>query len=195
MPVDVAEVVFFHHALGLTPGLLDFAEELRRAGHVVHTPDLFEGKTFEHVEDGVAHATELGFGELIARGSRAVESLAPGLVYAGYSLGVLPAQQLAQTRAGARGALLIAACVPVTQFGTMWPPGIPVQVHGKAEDPFFADEGDLDAARELVATTPGAELFIYEGDEHFFADSSRPDYDAEAAALLLERTLRLLDSV
>lgn len=191
----MAEAVLFHHALGLTTGLLDFAEELRRAGHVVHTPDLFDGKTFEHVEDGVAHATEIGFGELLSRGARAVEDLAPGLVYAGYSLGVVPAQQLAQTRAGARGAFLIAACVPVAQFGTSWPPGIPVQIHGQEADPFFGVGGDLAAARELVATTPDAELFLYEGNEHFFADSSQPGYDPGAAGLLLERALTLLDTV
>ena len=191
----MAEAVLFHHALGLTPGLLDFAEELRRAGHVVHTPDLFDGKTFENVDDGVAHAEELGFGELLSRGARAVEDLAPGLVYAGYSLGVMPAQQLAQTRPGARGALFIAACLPVAQFGTTWPPGIPVQIHGKAADPYFAADGDLGAARELVAMMPDAELFLYEGSEHFFADASLADYDSLAAGLLLERALTLLDTV
>ncbi|KHL03145.1 dienelactone hydrolase family protein [Sinomonas humi] len=191
----MAEAVLFHHALGLTSGLLDFAEELQRAGHVVHTPDLFDGKTFDSVDDGVAHAEEIGFGEILSRGARAVEDLAPGLVYVGYSLGVLPAQQLAQTRAGARGACLIAACVPVAQFGTSWPPGVPVQIHGKDGDPFFAPDGDLAAARELVATTPGAELFLYEGSEHFFADPSQPGYDAGAAELLLERALTLMDVV
>jgi dienelactone hydrolase len=193
--LTVAEVVFFHHALGLTPGLLGMSEELRRAGHVVHTPDFFEGKTFEHVDDGVAHANELGFVELLARAGRAVEALAPGLVYAGYSLGVLPAQHLAQTRTGARGALLIGSCVPVAQFGPAWPPGVPVQIHGKDHDPFFADEGDLDAARELAVTTPDAELFLYQGTGHFFADASHPDYDPQATELLLERALALLSTV
>ncbi|MCH6470664.1 dienelactone hydrolase family protein [Sinomonas terrae] len=191
----MAEAILFHHALGLTAGLLDFAEELRHAGHVVHTPDLFDGKTFDNVDDGVAHAEELGFGEILSRGARAVEDLAPGLVYVGYSLGVLPAQQLAQTRAGARAALLIAACVPVAQFGTTWPPGIPVQIHGKDADPYFAPDGDLAAARELIAMTPDADLFLYEGGEHFFADSSQPGYDSASAELLLERALTLMDTV
>ena len=60
-------------------------------------------------------------------------------------------------------------------------------------DPFFAEEdGDLGAARELVASTDQAELFLYPGKEHLFADSSLPAYDPAAAALLRERVLRFL---
>jgi dienelactone hydrolase len=112
----MAEVVLFHHARGLTPGISAFADELRRAGHTVHTPDLFEGRTFATLEEGVGHVEEIGFGEVIERGIRAVEGLPAELVYAGFSLGVLPAQRLAQTRSGARGALLFHACVPVSLF-------------------------------------------------------------------------------
>jgi len=100
----MAEVVLFHHALGLTRGVIAFAGDLRAAGHVVHTPDLVAGRTFDTLEQGVQHAQETGFGEIIQRGARAVDGLAADLVYVGFSLGVLPAQYLAQTRAGARGA-------------------------------------------------------------------------------------------
>jgi dienelactone hydrolase len=105
----------------------------------------------------------------------------------------MPAQLLAQTRGSARGALLLHACLPVAEFGGSWPDGVPGQVHGMDADPFFADEGDLDAARELVATTPGAELFLYSGDQHLFADSSLPSYDKDAAELLTERVLAFLE--
>jgi dienelactone hydrolase len=193
----MAEVVLYHHVQGLTAGVVSFADELRRAGHTVHTPDLYEARTFATIEDGMAHAREVGFGALLERGVAAVEALAsPGLVYAGFSFGVMPAQQLAQTRADARGALLFHACLPVSEFGNRWPDGIPVQVHGMDADPFFAEEGgDLDAARELVASTDQAELFLYPGNEHLFADSSLPSYDQAAAALLVERVLRFLDNV
>ena len=188
----MAEVALFHHALGLTPGVVAFADELRRAGHAVHTPDLFEGRTFGSIEAGMAHAEEIGFpGEVIERGTRAVEGLPAGLVYAGFSLGVLPAQKLAQTRPGARGALLFYSCVPVSVFGS-WPDGVPVQVHGMDADPFFADEGDLDAARELVSQAKDAELFLYPGDQHYFADSTLPSYDPAATALLVQRVLAFL---
>jgi dienelactone hydrolase len=190
----MADVVLFHHALGCTPGVTGFAEELRRAGHTVHTPDLFEGRTFDSLEEGMAHVRRIGFGEVIDRGARAVEGLPARLVYAGFSLGVLPAQMLAQTRPGARGALLYYACVPVTEFGTAWPEGVPAQVHGMESDPFFADEGDLDAARALTASAAGAELFLYPGDQHYFADPTLPSYDAGAAELLLRRSLALLRS-
>jgi dienelactone hydrolase len=102
----MTEVVLFHHAQGLTPGVIAFADELRRAGHTVHTPDLFDGATFASIGEGMAYAERIGFpGEVLRRGARAAEGLAAGLVYAGFSLGVLPAQYLAQTRPGAPGAL------------------------------------------------------------------------------------------
>ena len=189
----MAEVVLFHHAQGLTPGVAAFADELRRAGHTVHAPDLFGGRTFGTVEEGVAHAREVGFGEVAERGVRAAEGLPAELVYAGFSLGVMPAQELAQNRPGARGALLFHACFPVSEFGPSWPDGVPVQVHAMDADPFFVEEGgDIDAARALVEEAEDAELFLYPGDRHLFADSSLPSYDADAAALLTRRVLDFL---
>jgi dienelactone hydrolase len=190
----MAEVVLFHHAQGLTPGVVAFAEELRGAGHTVHTPDLFDGRTFGSIEEGMKYAEEIGFPDgVIERGAAAVEGLPAGLVYAGFSLGVLPAQKLAQTRPGARGALLFYSCVPVSAFGPSWPAGVPVQVHGMDADPIFVGEGDIDAARELVDEAEDGELFLYPGDQHYFADSSLPSYDPEATALLTQRVLSFLD--
>ncbi len=188
----MAEVVLFHHALGLTPGVVAFADDLRRAGHSVHTPDLFDGRTFATIKEGVAHAATIGFGAVIERGERAVAGLPAALVYAGFSLGVLPAQKLAQTRPGARGALLFYSCIPIAEFGAAWPEGVPVQVHGMDADPLFVDEGDLDAARDLVASTSQAELFLYPGDQHYFADRTLPSYDVEATTLLTQRVLAFL---
>ena len=190
----MAEVVLFHHALGLTPGTSAFADELRAVGHTVHTPDLFEGRTFATIEEGVGHAGGIGWGEVMQRGARAVEALPADLVYAGFSLGVLPAQMLAQTRSGARGALLFYSCVPTSEFGS-WPAGVPAQVHGMDADPIFVDEGDVDAARALVEEAEDAELFLYPGDQHYFADSTLPSYDPEAAALLTRRVLDFLAAV
>lgn len=188
----MAEVVLFHHVQGLTPGVVEFADALRDAGHTVHTPDLFDGRIFGSVEEGMSFVEELGFSEVIERGARAVEGLPARLVYAGFSVGEVIAQKLAQTRAGARGALLFYSCVPVSEFGPAWPKRVPVQVHGMDADPIFAGEGDIDAARELVADADDAELFLYPGDQHYFADSSLPSYDAEATALLTKRVLDFL---
>jgi dienelactone hydrolase len=191
----MAEVVLFHHSQGLTPGIVAFAGELRRAGHTVHTPDLFDGRTFGSIEEGMGYAEQIGFPEgVIERGVRAVEGLPAGLVYAGASLGELPAQKLAQTRPGARGALLFYSCVPVSMFSSSWPAGVPVQVHGMDADPIFAGEGDIDAARELVGEAEDGELFLYPGDQHYFSDSSLPSYDADAAALLTQRVLSFLST-
>jgi dienelactone hydrolase len=187
----MAEVVLFYHARGLTPGVVAFADDLRAAGHTVHTPDLLDGRTFPTLEDGMAHVEEIGFGEVVERGTRAVEGLPAGLVYAGFSLGVLPAQKLAQTRPGAQGALLCYSCVPSSEFGG-WPAGVPVQIHGMDADPIFMGEGDVDAARALVDEAADAELFLYPGDQHYFADSSLPSYDPAATRLLTERALVFL---
>ncbi|WP_238174635.1 dienelactone hydrolase family protein [Kribbella kalugense] len=188
----MAEVVLYHHSQGLTDGVKAFAEELRQAGHTVHTPDLYEGNTYATIEEGMDYARSNGFGVIAERGVAAAQSLPEGVVYAGFSLGVVPAQQLAQTRAGAAGALLYYSCLPVEEFGS-WPDGVPVQVHGMDEDPFFTEEGgDLDAAKALVAATDKAELFLYPGKEHLFADSSLPSYDEAAAKLLMQRTLDFL---
>lgn len=193
----MSEVLLFHHVQGLTPGVVAFADELRGAGHTVHTPDLFDGRTFATIEDGMAYARGVGFGALLERGVAAAEGLASGgAVYAGFSMGAMPAQQLAQTRADARGALLFHACLPVAEFGERWPEGVPVQVHGMDADPFFAEEGgDLDAAKELVAATDQAELFLYPGEQHLFTDSSLPSYDEQAAELLMERVLGFLQNL
>ena len=191
----MAEVLLFHHAQGLTPGVRDFADQLSRAGHLVHVPDLYEGRVFDDLTDGVAYADETGFGTVIERGQAAAEGLPGELVYAGFSLGVLPAQMLAQTRPGASGALLFHACVPTSEFGGSWPQGVPVQIHGMDGDEFFVGEGDIDAARALVESTTDAELFLYQGKQHLFADSSLPSYDQQAAGLLTERVLSFLDRV
>ena len=191
----MAEVLLFHHAQGLTPGVAAFADELRHAGHSVHTPDLFEGRTFDSIEKGMSFVKELGFGEVMERGERAVEGLPTDLVYAGFSLGVVPAQKLAQTRPGARGALLFYSCIPVSEFGQAWPKGVPVQIHGMDADPIFVGEGDIDAARALVEEAEDGELFLYPGDQHYFADRSLPSYDAEATTRLLQRVLKFLASI
>ena len=188
----MAEVVLFHHAQGLTPGVVAFADRLRQAGHIVHTPDLFDGRTFDDLETGMRFVEEIGFGEVIERGQRAADRLPAELVYAGFSLGVVPAQKLAQTRAGARGALLFYSCVPVSEFGSAWPKGVPVQVHAMDADPIFVGEGDIEAARALVEEAEEAEMFLYPGDQHIFADNSLPSYDAEACALLMQRVLEFL---
>lgn len=187
----MAEVLLFHHAQGQTTGFLAFADQLRDAGHTVHTPDLFGGRTFDSIDKGMAFVEQSGFEDAVARGVRAADELPAELVFAGFSFGVVPAQKLAQTRPGARGALLFYSCVPTSFFGP-WPAGVPVQIHGMDADPIFVGEGDVDAARALVDEAEDAELFLYPGDQHYFADSSLPSYDADAAALLTQRVLAFL---
>ncbi len=190
---SMAEMLLFHHAQGQTEGFHAFADEVRAAGHVVHAPDLYDGKTFAELGDGVAYAKQVGFDVMLERGVAAAEGLPAEIVYAGFSLGVVPAQKLAQTRPGARGALLFHACMPTSEFGTPWPDGVPVQIHAMDADEWFLE--DAAAAQELVDEVENAELYLYPGDGHLFADSSLSDFDEEAAALLKERTLAFLKAV
>jgi dienelactone hydrolase len=192
----MAEVLLFHHIQGLTEGVHAFADDLRAGGHTVHVPDLYGGRTFASIEEGFEFQKGVD-GDALA--DAAVADLPAGLVYAGFSWGVPQAQRLAQTRAGAKGALLYESCIPISgewAFGP-WPEGVPVQIHGMDEDEFFAKEGDIDAAREIVETLGAdlAELYTYPGDQHLFADRSLASYDGEAAALLTQRSLAFLDRV
>ena len=193
----MAEVLLFHHAQGLTPGVQAFADELRAAGHTLHTPDLFDGRTFGSIDEGMTYIKGNGMDEMVEKGERTADDLPNELVYAGFSFGEMIAQKLAQTRPGARGALLFYSSIPISgewAFGP-WPDGVPVQIHGMDNDPIFAREGDIDAAREIVDKVADAELFLYPGDQHYFADSSLPSYDADATVLLTKRVLEFLERV
>lgn len=189
----MAEILLYHHAQGQTPGFLAVADQLRAAGHTVHAPDLYDGNTFASLEEGVGYAKEVGFGTLLERGEQAAEDLPSELVYAGFSLGAMPAQKLAQTRPGAKGALMFSAALPASEFGGDWPEGVPLQIHMMESDEWAQE--DLPAAEELVATVDDAELFLYPGDRHLFADTSLDDYDEQAAAQLKERVLAFLKRV
>lgn len=190
----MTEVLLLHHAQGLTPGVVALADRLIAAGHIVHTPDVYDGRTFDDLDTGMAYAREIGFQTAMDRGVAAAEGLPAELVYLGISLGVMPAQQLAQNRPGALGAILVGSAVPPEEFGGTWPAGVPLQIHGTEGDPVFVGEGDIDAARDLVRDA-GAELFLYPGDGHLFVDNSLGDYDEDATELFLERVLGLLQRV
>jgi dienelactone hydrolase len=187
----MAEVVLFHHAQGLTPGIREIADDIRAAGHTVHTPDSFDGRTFDTLDEGIEYARQVGFGTVAERAVQAAQELGADVVYVGISMGVMAAQQLAQTRPGARGAVFLESCLPVSEFGA-WPGGVPVQVHGMDADPFFAGEGDIDAARALVQEVDDAELFVYHGDRHLFTDPSLSTHDSDQAALVWQRVRNLL---
>ena len=185
-------ILLFHHVQGLTPGVTAFAETLRAAGHSVHTPDLLDGQLFASIPDGMANVQKLGFPAIIARGAAAAAGLPQDLVYIGMSLGVLPAQYLAQTRPGARAAILLHGAVPVSEFSPHWPTQLPVQIHAMDADPEFVASGDIDAARALVAEADDGDLCLYPGSAHLFTDASLPEYDPAAAALVTQRILALL---
>ncbi|MDP2774280.1 MAG: dienelactone hydrolase family protein [Nocardioides sp.] len=188
----MAEVVLFHHVHGLTEGVRAFADELRAVGHTVHTPDLFEGRVFDTLEEGMAFSRTVPVDD---RAAAAVEGLPADLVYGGFSMGVVPAQRLASSSPGARGGLLFHSAIDPEWVGP-WPEGTPAQIHAMEADEFFIEEGgDLEAAEAMVAAHERVELFLYPGESHLFADSSLAAYDADATALLMQRVLAFLDAL
>ena len=185
----MAQVLLFHHVQGLTEGVVAFADALRAAGHEVTTPDLFDGRTFTSIDDGMAYLRESGF-DATEAGIALAETMSDDLVYGGFSLGVMPAQRLAQQRRGARGALLYHGGIALGWFGDAWPEGVPMQAHVKRDDPL----GDVDDLRALTEAA-GAELYLYDGDAHLFTDRSLDAYDPGATELVRERTLAFLAEV
>jgi dienelactone hydrolase len=189
----VVRIVLFHHAQGRRDDVLGWADSLRDAGHRVDTPDLYEGRTFEKLEDGIAYRDELGLRTLIGRAEKALDGLPAELVYAGFSMGASTAHYFAVTRAGALGVLLMHGIAPAKSLGAAaWPNGVPGQLHMKFNDPFM-DERGVDALVESSRVAGEAvEIFTYPGAGHLFADPQGPDYDPAAAALMLERELEFL---
>ncbi len=182
----MAEVVVFHHALGVTDFIRGFSHELQEEGHTVYTPDLFSGRTFDSIEDGIAYSDGLGGPmAMVERARAAVEALPTEVFYVGFSLGVLSAQSLAQTRAGARGAVLCYSALPLGEWGDNWPADWPRDV--RLQMHILDGDEDFEIAQGLAASVPGAELFVYPGTEHYFAE-----HDEEAAAVLKERVLAFL---
>lgn len=188
----MADVILFHHAQGLTQGVRAFAERLEEAGHQLTVPDLYGGRTFGTLEEGVAHAEALGMESVIAAGVEEAELLPSDLVYAGFSLGALVAHKLAQTRPGSRGALLYHhGDVPLETFGETWPAGVGLQIHVSEHDEFFEPAIVHDF---VVRVSEGAqaELFVYPGSTHLFTDSSLPGYEPDSTSLVLTRSLDFL---
>jgi len=188
----MVDVLLFHHSLGQTPAFEWFADRLRGAGHSVTTPDLFEGRTFETIDAGMGNVESIGFEHLIERGVRSADASPSAVVYVGISMGVLSAQKLAQTKPGALGAVFISSCVPTEYFSDGWPSSVPVRIYGMDADPIFVDEGDIDAARQIVATAPDAELITYPGHEHLLVQVTPPASDDAAANAVVAAVLAFL---
>ncbi len=187
----MTDIALFHSALGLRPAVHAFADALRSAGHVVHVPDYYDGRVFDDLDAGIAYRDALGIEEIARRATALADALPAEVVYAGFSLGSAPAQLLAQTRPGARGAVLMHGALPSAMFGAPWPAGLPLAVHTAEADPWV----ELDVARALVAEAADGALHLYPGAGHLFGDDADPGFDAASAALMLERVIAFMDRI
>ncbi|MFI5618451.1 dienelactone hydrolase family protein [Streptomyces sp. NPDC051567] len=187
-------IMLFHSTYGLRPAVHEAADRLRAAGHQVQVPDLFEGRTFETAEEGMAHQDEIGRDELL---KRAVLASAPfsdqGLVYAGLSFGGSVAQHLALADDKARGLLLLHGTADLEEGASV--DELPVQLHIADPDPF--ETHDWLNAWYLRMRRAGADVEIhrYPGAGHLFTDPGLDDYDAEAAERTWKAALGFLDTL
>lgn len=191
----MAEIVLFHSILGPRPAVAEAAETLRVAGHVVHTPDLFDGEpALDSYEAAAERLGRIGVPSVVARARAAAEPFGPNLVYAGFSLGAALAAGLAGRRPGARGALLLSGAPNPASIGvTGWPAGVPVQIHMAAGDP-GRNAAWIDELASLVrAGGSTCDVFDYACDGHLFADPGIPaEYDRPSADLMWKRVLEFL---
>ena len=184
----MVEIVLFHHVGGVTEGVVAFAELLREAGHTVHTPDLFDGRTFADIHDGIAYVDSVGEDMFAARAAQMIAPMGKDLVYGGFSMGVARAGEQVLTRPGARGAFFLYGTIAPSWWEATWPAGVPSQAHVTEADEFR----EHDAEAEYVAEVPGGELFVYPGSGHLFAEPGHADYDEEVARLATERVVAFL---
>lgn len=191
------EVVLFHSVLGLRPAVHRWADRLRAGGHVVHTPDLYEGRSFDEYDPAFQFLETIGGIEtLMTRSHASVDGLPADLVYAGFSNGAASAELLALTRPGARGAVLMHGALPVQLFGAeAWPAGVPVQLHQAVDDPFREPEADAAFTASVNGSGARLEAFDYPITGHLFADDGLPEYDAASAESMMERVLAFLRTV
>lgn len=185
----MATIVLFHHVLGLTSGFEALADALRAGGHEVETPDMFDGRAFGSIEEGIGFVAEEGEEALGARGLAALPEPGGVLVVGGTSFGAAVAATAVAQRPDIAGMLSYEAFVDPHWVGG-WSREVPVEVHGMTEDPYFAE--DLELARPWIEAHPGSELHLYPGSAHLFTDSSTPGYAADATALVIERSLEFL---
>ncbi|MEV5158156.1 dienelactone hydrolase family protein [Streptomyces sp. NPDC053728] len=189
--MDRMNIMLFHSTYGLRPAVHASADRLRAAGHEVRVPDLFEGHTFETVEEGLAFKEEVGKDELL---KRAVLAAAPysdqGLVYAGFSFGASVAQTLALGDAKARGLLLLHGTSDIAENASV--DELPVQLHVADPDPFESHDWLTSWYLQMQRTGADVEVYRYPGAGHLFTDPDLPDHDEDAAELAWKVSLGFL---
>ena len=194
----MAEVILLHSVLGLRPGIDAAADRLRAAGHVVHTPDLFEGDgPLDSYEAGAERVGRIGVPAIVGRARAAVEPFGPNLVYAGFSLGAALAAGLAARRPGARGAILMSGAPnPAAVGATSWPAGVPAQIHMSVGDPGRNPDWIAELSAFVRAGGSTCDVFDYPGSGHLFADPGLPaEYDEASAELMWGRVTDFLAQI
>ena len=184
----MAEIILFHSVLGLRHGVTDGANRLRDAGHIVYTPDYYDGEVFDDPAEGVRKREELGMEEITKRVRDSVAMRQPSLVYGGFGLGARCAQVLALTRKETQGLVLLHGALPAEETAPGgWPRGLPVQVH-HADDDEWVDSETVDRlGRAVQEAGAGFEAHRYTGAARSLTDPDLPGYDHDTAEVMWDR--------
>ncbi|MFF3667840.1 dienelactone hydrolase family protein [Microtetraspora malaysiensis] len=192
----MTEIVLFHSAQGLRPGVSAAADILRSAGHTVRTPDYYGGEIFDDIAGGLRKRDALGFAEIERRVREIGAGIREPVVFAGFSLGAYAAQLLAATHPAARGAVLLHGGVTADEVTSgPWPSTVPVQVHYMERDPWIDAAEIAELNRAVTAAGAHFEAHVYPGETHLFTDPDLPGYDPDAAALAWKRVIDFVKSL
>lgn len=191
----MAIVAIFHSALGVRPGLVEFANKLKTIGREVHIVDQYDGQVFDDYDEAGAYVDEVGFPELMTRAIQGVADRPDGFVAIGFSNGAGMAEFVAANRP-VSGVVMAGGALPLETIGITWPEGVPAQIHATVDDP-RRDQDAIDSVKRAVEEAGGTvEVFDYPGSGHLFADSSMPDeYQPAEAELMLSRIKDFLDVI
>lgn len=195
----MAQVLLFPSVLGVRRGVTDLAEALTGSGHSVTTVDLLDGETFDEYEPAMARSETVGFPAQMSAAVERAKGVTGAFVAVGFSNGAGMAQWVSSQRPDdARGVVMIGGGLPMRFLGAAWPPGVPGQVHVTSEDPFHAEDKQLDGELEDDVERAGGDYaFVeYQGAGHLFNDPTLPrEYQPEEARILTRRVLEFVDEV
>ncbi len=187
-------IVVAHAWWGLNQTIRDYGAALAQDGFVVALPDLFDGKVATTV-DGAQELADTDWSPNAGDRLRtAIEELAASETVTGDAVALVGFSYSGFAALGLAGDTNLRLSRIVIYYATrrLAVEHLPVLAHFAENDPFESTEDMVEVAKGLVADGPPNGAFTYPGTQHWFAEADRPEYDAAAARLAFERTVKFL---
>jgi dienelactone hydrolase len=175
---------------------LNFSDKLKEDGHQVHVVDLYDGISFNDMQEALAYFMSIGIPEMMDRSVTYTKDLPKDSIYIGFSNGGASALLLAGSIPGAMGCILIHAALPISELGIeQWPTSVPVEVHYAKIDPWKDDAGIEKLSNDVLSSSASYKYYEYPIEGHLFTDEMMPEYSEEYSNLLFERVLSFIDRI